>query len=143
VTEFCAATTDEPGLAEKTRARAPDAWGQAILVPDKVRSPVSVKWDADATLVPGAATSGLTELPGPGPTLEKVDNVLVLVMDPTPKARGWSPGDPAVEQAVPEFPMAKTPAPKVALRRAFPVSSANRINSTRFIPEGMLPLGLW
>lgn len=39
-------------------------------------------------LVPGAATSGLTALAGPGPTLEKVDSPLAVVMEPTPKARG-------------------------------------------------------
>jgi len=108
--EFCAATTDEPGRAWKTKARAPETWGHAIDVPDRVLNVLSAKWEADATLVPGATTSGLTEFPGPGPTEENVDKVLVLVIDPTPKANAASPGEPAVEQAVPEFPMAKTPA---------------------------------
>merc|ERR1719384_1686595 len=42
------------GSASRTRAAAPETWGQAIDVPLKLRLPVSKVCDALTTLLPGA-----------------------------------------------------------------------------------------
>lgn len=53
------------------------------------------------TAVPGAAMLGFTMPVVAGPRLEKGDIILVLVIDPTPMARGRSPGELAVLHAAP------------------------------------------